>query len=303
MRTLILGLGLTGLLLSTGCSGFQTQGRVRGPDRVQIDRGQPSSAAMVNYLNENARRIPALRCEDMTLDCVKGRDKAAISSVMVCQGPRNFRLLGKALGKNVADIGSNDQEFWFWISEAKPPYVYHCAYADLERGKVNLPFPIQPEMILAGLGMAQYDPAKQYQVKVNGRTVELIETVSSPHRGNLQKVTVFARGPVGRDQPQVIGHILRDERGKEICSATITHVQTDPTTGAVLPRRMKFRCPAEQFEMSMRLDGARVIRIEQQQAASMFSRANLTTFQGYDLARRTVDQPAGQVQRAGLPPR
>ena len=53
------------------------------------------------------------------------------------------------------DIGSNDSEFWFWISKAEPvPYVFHCGYQELARGGVDMPFPFQPDMIVADSGFS-----------------------------------------------------------------------------------------------------------------------------------------------------
>src|SRR5262249_59612081 len=101
------------------------------------------------------------------------------------------------------------------------------------RPEVRFPCPSQPEMTLAALGMAQYDPSRPYEIRVNNATrpVELIEATKSPQGQPVQKITVFRSGPVGRDEPIVVAHILRDAQGKDICKATVTHAQTDPSTG------------------------------------------------------------------------
>src|SRR5262249_27578444 len=152
------------------------------------------------------------------------------------------------VGQPTVDIGSNDQEFWYWISKAKPPYVFHCAYTDLDRGGVPLPFPFQPDMILAALGMAEYDPNKSYEVKTNPRTVELIDSTTVQGQP-VQKVTVFNRNPASRDQPVVVAHVLRNAQGREVCSATVSEVRVDPATGAVIPRRVRLVCQAERVEL------------------------------------------------------
>ena len=56
---------------------------------------------------------------------------------MACQKPRDFRLRAKILGTPAVDLGSNDQEFWYWISKVNPPHVYHCSYENLKTGKVT----------------------------------------------------------------------------------------------------------------------------------------------------------------------
>src|SRR5262245_36929915 len=199
MRQVTLGLGLGAALALCGCSGIQRP-TPSADRRPRIDTRQPSAASMVAYLNENARRIQGLSCTDVTLDCKADGDSGVLSGRLDCQKPRNFRLTARVVGQPTVDIGSNDQEFWYWISKAKPPYVFHCAYTDLDRGGVPLPFPFQPDMILAALGMAEYDPNKSYEVKTNPRTVELIESTTVQGQP-VQKGTVVNRNPASRDQP------------------------------------------------------------------------------------------------------
>ena len=76
-----------------------------------------------------------------------------------------------ALARKVADFGSNDREFWYWISEDKPPNLYHCSYSDLSRGNVRLPFPLHPDWILEALGMSA--PAPTDQDPARGRTLKV----------------------------------------------------------------------------------------------------------------------------------
>lgn len=300
MRQVTLGLALSGSLLLCGCSGLgpRKDGAVGTRDR--IDTRQPSAEAMVAYLNRNSQKIQGLQVADVTLDCKAGNDGGVVSGRMDCQKPRNFRLTAKAVGQPMADIGSNDSEFWYWIGKGSP-YVFHCAYEALDRGGVALPFPFSPDMILAALGMAEYNPSGRYEVKVNPRTVELIESTTVQGQP-VKKVTVFNRNPATRDQPVVVAHILRDTQGRDICSATITAVQFDAATGAIIPKRLRLYCQAEKVEMKMKLDGIRVAPIEPGLAATLFSRRNLSSRPGYDLALRRADSPAGRVERAGFQP-
>ena len=74
------------------------------------------------------------------------------------------------------DIGSNNEEFWFWISQAKDDdgvaRVHYCSYADMAAGKARMPFPFQPDMIVAALGMGEYDPQKEYTLREDAKTYE-----------------------------------------------------------------------------------------------------------------------------------
>jgi len=304
MRRLTTGLALAGTLLLCGCSTLN-----RGPKadttarHSRWDGRQPTSASLVAYLNENSRQVQALRCEDVTLDCKAGSDSGAIPTARLdCQKPRCFRLTGRAVGQPVVDIGSNDQEFWYWIGKADPR-VFHCTHEAVARGGVRMPFPFQPDMVMCALGIAEYDPAKQYQVNVQPRTVELIEAVQSPAGKPLQKITIFQRAQATGHQPQVLGYMLRDQQGHEVCRATVTDVVHDARTGVELPRRIQFNWPAEKLEMKMKLDGLRVVPPEPDRLASLYSRRNLASNPGFDLERWQQDSPTGRVERVTNPPR
>lgn len=300
MRQVIRGLGLAGLLLATGCSSIN-----KGPKRddgVKVGRWerQPTPASLVAYLNDNARLAQGIRCEDLTLEARQGREApASVFGRLDCSKPRNFRLTGRAAGQPFVDIGSNDQEIWFWIRPSSP-YLFHCSHDALTRGAVrDLPF--QPDMILTALGMGEHDPAKKYDMKVNTSTVELIEPAQSLQGQPIQRVTVFSRAPARGDQPQVMAHILRDAQGKKICEATITHVVHD-RSGAELPRRVQLVWPDQKLELRMSLEGVRVVQADPQEGQRLYSR-HMLTMPGFDLALGRPDQPEGRVERVSDPAR
>jgi hypothetical protein len=294
--TVCLGLGL--VVLTLGCN--------HGPhnrDTPTIGRAPletPKATQLVAYLNDNARRVQAVRCERVAIDCKQGREAVGLDGILVCQKPRNFRLKAKVVGQPAVDIGSNQDEFWYWISKAEPPYVYHCSYQELARGNVAMPFPFQPDMIVAALGVADYDENKTYQVKATDQYLELIENTVSPQGQPVQKVTVFNRSSVGPGRPQVVGHLLRDPQGKLICKATIHEVELNRETNAVLPRRVVLEWPGQQIMMDMRLYGTQVVSITPEQGSKFFQR-NLPDLTSFDLARRTVDSPG--LQQTSVPPR
>jgi hypothetical protein len=257
----------------------------------------PSAAALVSYLNENARRVQSVDCRDLDLDAKQKLQSIGLSGWMVCQKPRNFRMGANVTGKQVVDMGSNDREFWFWISQAEPPYVYHCAYDDFARGQARLPFPIQPEWIMEAMGIAECSSPEHFTVAVRGNTLELVEQATSPQGKPVRKVTVFNRVAAQGNAPQVVARILQDANGKEICSATIKEVQIDRATGAILPKKIRLVFPEEKMELSMKLDGLTVNgQIEPQRTARLFTRPTMANVPSYDLARGP-DAGAGQVRQ------
>jgi hypothetical protein len=311
MRHVIAGLGLGAVFLAVGCDPLMSRLNRNKEENVnvRIPTEVPTAENLVSYVNENASRLQgmALRSDKVLIDCKQGGQNApGLTGTLICQADRNFRLTGRAVGSPAVDIGSNSDEFWYWISKAEPPYVYHCSYKDLAGGNVRMPFPFQPDLIVAALGLAPYDPAKKYDLKVNERTLELSDVVKSPQGRDLRRVTVFNRGFMAteRGQPQTIAYHLLDERGKAICSATVTEVQVVDThsngKGSVVPRQIKLVWPEQQIEMTMKIEDAQAVTLERTQAAKYFSRDNLRGKKAFDLARDVMPgMPTGRVQQAG----
>lgn len=294
MRKKLASLMLGALFLLNGCTWMQTHnGRSYAN---HIPRETPTPQQLVNYLNDNASRVNALECK-VFIDAKGPQGPVGLECRMALEKPRNFRLAGTVLGKPAVDIGSNDQEFWYWMSQGEP-YVYHCSYEDLRRG-VRTPLPFQPEWMVEAMGLAQLDLAKERKVNVRQTTLEMVEETVSPQGQPVRKVTVFARGRAAPGKPQVLAHILQDMNGKVICSANISEVKVDYQTGAILPVRMVLSCPSEKTELKMHVERIQVAPIDPGRKNTLFSRAGLSNIPGFDLAQGRPDGPPGDLKRVG----
>ena len=73
--------------------------------------------------------------------------------------PRGFRLELEATGVGkVADIGSNDQEFWFWVKDNKDKAIYVCDYKDVNASQLAVTY--QPDWIIEAMGLREIDPTR-----------------------------------------------------------------------------------------------------------------------------------------------
>ena len=240
--------------------------------------------------------MTSVKCMDVDLDCKVGSQALGLQAKMVCQKAKNFRLVATVLGNTQADLGSNDQEFWYWIAKAEPPYLVHCSYADLaNRARpIELPFPFQPEWVMEALGMAEYDPAGEYVVTNSKGTLQLMQRSVSPQGLPVRKVTVFDARRNAR--VRVMAHLLQDEQGKEICSAYINDVQV--IGGVAVPTKIILRWPAQRLEMKMKLNGPLLNQLDQANTGGYFTRPTIANVQAYDLAHGP-DGAATQLSPTG----
>jgi hypothetical protein len=290
MRHFSPALGVGAILLLSGCADSKWSIFRHSQDTARLPAERPLAAAeVVAYLNNNAQQIQSLTCSNVDLDCKQGYQEFHIRGKLACQKPKNFRMQAEALGRTEADIGSNDQEFWYWIARGEP-YLIHCSYQDLAGG-VRIPFPFQPQWVMEALGMAEYDPTQPYQLVAQRGTFQLTLNTKNSQGQPVRRITEFKQ-LAGRIQ--VTDHILQSPSGSEICRAHITEPQ-EIRRGVIIPRKIVFSYPAEQLKLSMTLwQRADDVILDQQfnQAQGLFARPALAGVQDYDLGRG----PAGASQ-------
>jgi hypothetical protein len=291
MRRIAIVMGLGIVVSLTGCPPFQKKST---PDfRAQVNTPTPTAGELVAALNDNARKVQSISCRYLDIDC-KEPQPGGLRGWMYCQKPRSFRMTASLAGQPELDMGSNETEFWYWIRHSEPPYLFHCSHEEFAKGQIRLQVPFQPEWIMEALGMAEYDPAKSYQVVANKNTIELIEPSVLPQGQTVHKVTVFTRTQNGL---QVTGHVLKDAQNNEICTATVLKQQQDQATGAFLPKLVELSYKAEHLKMQLHMPNVTVNGLEGQRNPQLYARPNNREIQSYDLARGFGPQVPGQVRR------
>src|SRR5579864_1863871 len=266
-------------VLLAGCNFIDQITGKNAKKQAPIPTQTPTAGELVSYLNRSTSQIESIQVENLDVEVKKGLILAVgLNGSMVCQKPRNFRMWATipASGSPAADLGSNDREFWFWMSRADPPDLFYCSHADV--GRVQMPFPIQPDWVLEGLGLATVTPNANMRVNMNAKqgTIDLIEPSRSPQGQNVFKVTTFNARTVSGSDPQVLSRRLVDEKGREICAAYITHMQVDPRTGILIPKEVKFEYPSDRITMRLTLSTVTVNGpVTPQQAQQWFTRPNM----------------------------
>jgi hypothetical protein len=307
MRPLVTIAGISLLALAAGCTSSRW-GFINRPKDQPVQGEPPTKEAIVAYLNDNASRIQSFRSDDLSMTVHAGAIPVTLSGNLMTQKardatqkPRDFRMSGNLAASRMVDLGSNSDEFWWWISKDKPPDQYYCSYRDLQEGRVRaLPFPIQPEWIMETLGLGPYGPAEKYEMDYDDYNLKLIERTRTPLGQAVRKVVVMKRAPqdVKRGNPQVAEYLLLDDAtGKELCSAQITQVQVG-NNGAVLPRRLELRCAigSEKVRLDMRFEG---VSINAPLPPTAFVRQPMQGVRSVDLARMFGNPAVQSAQSSG----
>jgi RNA polymerase sigma factor (sigma-70 family) len=203
----------------------QTQAAGQAPAPV------PDAERLVAFLNDNARRITTLECQQLTLEVRRREKVVSWQGQFVCQLPDRLRFRASLLGKPVVDLGCNGQEWGLlYASGEDGPVTFH---GDRRGSQVFR------EMV-AMLGLTPLDPGRPREVVARGDTLELREPPAVGEEEPVTKIHLFNRHV---DPIQFRGFRLEDQHGTVLGWGTITRVHLDKPSGAVIPVRLKLEAP------------------------------------------------------------
>jgi hypothetical protein len=168
------------LIAAFGLAGCRTAGLAPSarpkPPAVPEPRLSFNTDRFIADHNRNAEKIESLTSKAsisvkmISPESGKPDGGGSVSGYVSMLRPRNFQLVlyGYSKMQSVADIGSNSDQFWFWVdmrnAEKSDKHVFFCNYADLPTA--NLAGTYQPDWILDALGLKSITPDEAATVRV-----------------------------------------------------------------------------------------------------------------------------------------
>lgn len=229
---------------------------------VSQPRVLPPAATLtdvITTINNNSARIQSLWTDDATISVPSVPLMPSLRAHLYLDRPRHFRLLGETmLTGSEADLGSNDDLFWFWAKRSPQPAVFYCRHDQFETSLARSLLPVEPEWVIEALGIVTLDSAGQYSAPVHSGQGRLrFETAVETAHGRMTKVT-----EVDESQGWIVGQHLYDNQRRLVASALASKHGREPVTGVALPARVEIQTPASgaspQFTMRLDLRGVRV---------------------------------------------
>lgn len=208
-----------------------------------------TNAELVSHLNANVDRIRGWR--DTRASISGSSFPVSLNASIAVEGPRKFRLVAKKPigGSPVADLGSNDQQFWFWFEDPKHPEVITCNHEDLAQASQVLPIPFEPDWLMEVFGVVRidYEDIDQFVV-INDQLVEFRSSRISPNGQHVEKRTV-----VDRCKGVITEHALLHPDGRIIARAALSQHVQDAASGSVLPTTIDLDWPQARMRLTIKL--------------------------------------------------
>ncbi len=287
-------------------------------------RTSMKASELLEEHNRNAEKIQTFKAKPAITVTDADNRSLRVDGYMVMERPRNFRLKLKApVGfSEVADIGSNEEEFWFWMKQFEEKgkrAIYFSKYD--ESGENPLAATFQPDWIVEALGFRVIpdDEMAEMTVKPGREAGTLVLTHNSSAGSNVS----FTREMVVSETTHRIKELRIYSADRKPLAQAI--VYGDPRPIAIgasgsnaddkvyIPSRLKLEWYQGRTSLDVSLNSAEVnTEFSAEKRASYFvepvrkgyERVNLADLPGMDKSRTTVREtrpaPAPRV-RLGAP--
>ena len=268
------------LFFSTGCA-MNRSGTTPLP--VAFD-APPSLAQVVDTINANSQRVQQLHSSNVQLSIPGkiGRLRAKLDferSPTPERSPGRFRLGGEALGSRQLDLGSNDEQYWMWVKQNKPPTVFWGRHSEFYRSAAQQLLPVPPSFIVDAMGIVTIDPRsvthdQPYASETPG-LLQIRTRIPTPN-GDLTRVF-----EVDQQRAVIVQQQIYDPSLRLLAVADASNFTFDPLSGISLPQTIKIQLPPANLAFDFEVDG---YTINQPVDGSLWSMPKMDGHQYLDLA-------------------
>jgi hypothetical protein len=167
-----------------------------GPVAPQVLPAGASREQIVAAVNQNSARVQSLSVMGATITIPDMLGLPILSGNIAAERPGRFRLTaGTALSGQELDIGSNDELFWLWSRREQPPALYFCRHDRFATSNIRQVMPIEPQWLLAALGIVDIDPATLINGPLPHRDGKIeLHTWLPSASGTLRRIMVIDAG-------------------------------------------------------------------------------------------------------------
>lgn len=302
-------IALAATAASAGCATARNGHLARPEVLAQAPQAAPDITAVVAKHNRNAAQVESLRATpSVSVSAVSARMAqigGGASGTMVFERPHNFRFVVKrGFGRPVADIGSNDDEFWFWGDDKSDPNIYVCRYDSEPDPNSAKELNFQPDWIVEALGLREVPKEEIAQIKVtNGprpNTVTWTHNRTTPRGEVVKKVSIVDRtsGEILEHRFYVPGSAIPIATAKPLGTENVP-LPGDPGRTVRVPQKIHLTLTpadtrAQTVEMDLVLNGLKVnSTITEENRTAMFT---VPKIQGSQVL--SLGKPADPAARA-----
>ena len=267
--------------------------------------------------NQNAERIQSLEAKPaitVTMGPPDHAESGAVVGRLAVERPRNFKLELSHSMSTIADIGSNDERFWFWFQNRKDKSVYYCDYTELS--STSLAVTYQPDWIVEAMGLKGITPDEAAQIKVRpGPQPGTTNLTFAPIKAGGQ---TYSRVMVVSDSTRKVSEfrVISSDGKATIAQATIKKYRDLPVAGPTpeesstaaretcsMPENIVLEWKREMLSLDVVLKEVRINQFDTSKRAARFVQPTVAGYTPVNLAEvaRQKDPASPTAVRETIP--
>jgi hypothetical protein len=169
---------------------------------------------LIEDVNTRNKNIQSLECKNLTIKTTKkGGIVSSLWGELYYKKDKLFRMINRSRFSKESDIGSNQNQFWFWCHRMDPPILYYAKHSDLI--KVPLRAPLNPIWLMECLNVTEIC-TKNSKARKHENYWAIYQTRVSNLGTLITKMTL-----IDPQYPRIIGHYLYGEDNQIIASYEI----------------------------------------------------------------------------------
>lgn len=288
------------------CAGPGCRALGVSPGRANPVAPAPSLAVaqIVEDHNRNAELVRSLEATPTVSVNGRLRTGGSASGRMAVVRPHDFRLTLNSHRGDVADFGSNDQEFWIWMagSERKEYYVGHYDQYGEAPGELML----QPEWITEALGLRVIPDSEAQAIRTEAGDADSSITLVH-HRTGPNGQPTIKRTVVSKQTGLILEHRFYTPDGKRVLARVMpSEYRRVPIPGGegeagasvVMPTHLRLKItPPQQDESDVTLVLGNAPKLNQFSDSRRASLFRVPSFEDRGYARVDLDEMLTGAQR------
>lgn len=303
--------------LLSAFSGCRTAGVNDFARKDLLPKAETESAAdlLVEH-NRNAGLVESIEARPQ-INVSNRRLSAAANGKLALERPRNFKLvLANPLGTEMADIGSNDREFWFWAKDSPDKAVFYCNYD--ESGDSPLAAGFQPDWIVEALGLRVIPDSEAATIKVEPGSTPGTWRLSQRQKSSKGE-SVFKETVLSAATKRIIEHRVYAPDNKTLLTkAIILEYQAYPIAfgseespdKVYLPRKFQLSWEQEKMSLEIYMKQVEINHFDPSRRKAVFieperpgmARKNLAEMAGLANRTPTLERPTSVRETMPAPP-
>jgi hypothetical protein len=213
-------LALLAVLVASGCRTAGV-GDLARPDPPLATQSSTDAVAILAEHNRNAGRIQVVEARPALTITVSERPNRptsySVDGRLAMERPRNFKLDISHTTSKIADIGSNDVEYWFWVKDKAQKAIYYCNYD--EAGSSPLAATFQPDWIIEAMGLRIIPQAEAAEIVVTPGPPGTLVLTHRPHTAGGETYTRVTL--IDKATHQILEHQIRSTDQKTILARAV----------------------------------------------------------------------------------